>query len=225
MATVAEWVSTYDALPKSLIGESVFIIGGGPSLRNFQSRQLEGKKVVVTNEAFSLYPSAHALMFVDVGWWQRRVHEVLEVFEGLIIGRGPYGRMYKAQGREVVNVGFKSGMVWSEDARLVGGKNSGLAAINAAFLMGAKRAFLLGFDCRNVAGRNNYHHLHDDASQRNVGHRYLNLFLPEFLEASKRIESLRRVEGVEFEVVNITPGSALKCFPERSIDWAMKESA
>lgn len=225
MATVADWVSTYDALPKNLIGESVFIIGGGPSLRNFQSRQLEGRRVIVTNEAFSLYPQADALVFVDVGWWQRRVHEVLEVFEGLIIGRGPYGRMYKAGGREVVNVAYRSGTVWSEDQRMLGGKNSGLAALNAAFLMGADRAFLIGFDLRSIRGRNNYHHLHDDASQRNVCNRYLNLFIPEFCQASKRIESLNGVEGVGFEVFNLTPDSALKCFPERSVEWAMRESA
>lgn len=219
MATVAEWVSTYDALPKSLIGESVFIIGGGPSLRNFQSSQLEGRRVIVTNEAFSLYPKADALVFVDVGWWQRRVHEVLEVFDGLIIGRGPYGSMYKANGLEMVNVAFKSGMVWSEDSRMLGGKNSGLAALNAAFLMGADRAFLIGFDLRSISGRNNYHHLHDDASQRNVQNRYLNLFIPEFVKANGRIKHLG------WEVYNLTPGSALKCFPERSMDWAMKEFA
>lgn len=216
MATVADWVSTYDTLPKNLIGESVFILGGGPSLRNFQSRQLEGRRVIATNEAFSLCPSADALVFVDVAWWQRRVHDIREVWRGgVIIGRGPYGRMYKSSG-EVVNVAYRSGMVWSEDPRLLGGKNSGLAAMNAAYLMGADRVFLLGFDCRNVGGRNNYHHLHDDASQRNVGNRYLNLFIPEFIQAAKKIEQLG------WEVWNLTPGSALKCFPERSIEWALK---
>lgn len=214
MATVAEWVATYDPVPRILAGESVYIIGGGPSLRNFQSRQLEGKRVIVTNEAFSLKPDADALVFVDIGWWQRRVDEIREVFTGLIIGRGPYGRMYKSSG-DVVNVAYKSGNVWSEDARMLGGKNSGLAAMNAAYLMGADRVFLLGFDLRAVSGRTNYHHLHDDGSQRNVQHRYMNLFIPEFVNASKRIVQLG------WEVYNLTPGTALKCFPEESIEWAL----
>lgn len=216
MATVAEWIATYDPVPKSLVGESVFIIGGGPSLRNFQSRQLEGRRVIVTNEAFSLYPSADALVFVDIGWWQRRVGAVREVFEGLIIGRGPYGSMYRASGK-MINVAFRSGDEWSEDTRMLAGKNSGLAAMNAAYLMGAERVFLLGFDLRAIQGRNNYHHLHDDASQRAAQNRYLNLFIPEFVKASKRIAHLG------WEVWNLTPGTALKCFPERTIEWAMNE--
>jgi len=216
MATVVDWIRQYDPLPKSLSGESVYIIGGGPSLRNFQPGQLNGCRVIVTNEAFALYPNADALVFVDIGWWQRRLHDVREVFQGVIIGRGPYGRMYRDSGK-VINVAYRSGDVWSGDARLLGGKNSGLAAMNAAYLMGAERVFLLGFDLRSVQGRNNYHHLHDDASQRAAQNRYLSLFIPEFCKAAKQIE------GLEFEVFNLTPGTALKCFPERSIEWAKSE--
>ncbi len=216
MATFAEWLQSYDPVPRTLVGESVYVIGGGPSLRNFNPRMLDGRKVIVTNEAFSLFPDAEAMVFVDIGWWQRRVIEIRETFKGVIIGRGPYRVMYKHSG-PMVNVSYRTGAVWSDDPRWLGGKNSGLAALNAAHLMGADRAFLLGFDLREIGGRGNYHHLHDPGSQRNVRNRYQDLFLPEFLGAAEKIIQLG------WEVINLTPGSMLKCFPEESVEWSLKK--
>jgi len=209
-----KWASAYAELPRSLDGESVFIIGGGPSLRSFDPRDIEGRLAIVTNEAYAVFPEAHALVFVDFHWWQRRREEVLATFKGRIIGRGPYDWQYRKDG--VTNVGYKTGQEWSDDGRVLGGKNSGLAAMNAAALMGAHRMFLLGFDCQQVGGRANYHRLHLAVEQKQ--NRYHDLFIPEFRKAALRIESLGRPM-----VINCTPGTALKCFPERSLEWVLQE--
>ncbi len=214
MATVTEWLNTYDRVPQDLVqGKNVFVIGGGPSLRNFDPVVLDGRCVIVTNEAFSMVPDARALVFVDIGWWQNRKQDVLETFTGRIIGRGPYRTMYQAD--NILNVAFRSGDYWSEDPRQLGGRNSGLAAMNAAILMGAKRVFLLGFDMKPVEDRNNYHNRHPTSVGRNL-HRYINIFLPEMVKASKRIEALGHI------IINCTPGSALTCFPERTLEWVLK---
>jgi len=214
VTTVTEWLNTYDSVPQDLIhGENVFVIGGGPSLRNFDPVVLEGRSVIVTNEAFQMFPDAQALVFVDIGWWQNRKDEVLSTFKGTIIGRGPYSTMYRQD--RIINVAFRSGDFWSEDPRQLGGRNSGLAAMNAAVLMGAKRVFLLGFDMKPIGDRNNYHNLHPTSQGRNL-HRYINIFLPEMIKASKRIETLGHV------VINCTPDSALDCFPERELEWVLK---
>lgn len=214
MTTVTEWLNTYDMVPQDLIqGRDVFVIGGGPSLRNFDPKILEGRDVIVTNEAFSMIPDAKVLVFVDIGWWQGRKQAVLDTFTGTIIGRGPYSSMYRAD--KIVNVAFRSGDYWSEDPRQLGGRNSGLAAINAAVLMGARRVFLLGFDMRSVGDRNNYHILHPTSVGRQQ-HRYLNIFLPEMVKASQRIEALGHI------VINCTPDSALTCFPERTLEWVLR---
>ncbi len=208
------WASAYATLPRSLDGKSVFIIGGGPSLRSFDPREIDGRTVIVTNEAYAVIPDAHALVFVDFHWWQRRREDVLGSFKGKIVGRGPYDWQYRKDG--VINVGYKTGQHWSDDPRVVGGKNSGLAALNAAALMGAERAFLLGFDMRQVEGRANYHRLHLAVEQKQ--NRYHDLFIPEFCKAAKRIEQLGRPI-----VINCTPGTALKCFPERTLEWVLRE--
>ena len=75
----------------------------------------------------------------------------------------------------------------------------------------------LGFDMQGAAdGRNNFHNLYADAPKA-PAHRYVGIFLPEFEKAAKRLEAIGG--GV---VINLTPGSALKCFPERSLDWALE---
>jgi hypothetical protein len=195
-------------------GEDVFILGGGPSLRNFDVSVLDGAQVIATNEAFILAPDAAALVFVDYHWWARREIEVRETFAGELIGRGPYRSAYKRTG--VTSVAYRSGEVFSIDPRLLGGRNSGLAAVNAAWLMGAARIFLLGFDMQGDGARNNFHNLYPD-SPKAPAHRYVSIFLPEFEKAAKRLETIGG--GV---VINLTPGSALKCFPERSLDWALE---
>lgn len=209
------WLRGYDAIRPTMEGEDVFILGGGPTLRNFDVGVLGSAKVIATNEAYLLAPAAEALVFVDYHWWARRGDAVREVFAGELIGRGPYREAYNRTG--VTSVAYRSGEVFSMDPRLLGGRNSGLAAVNAAWLMGAARIFLLGFDMQGAAdGRNNFHNLYADAPKA-PAHRYVGIFLPEFEKAAKRLEAIGG--GV---VINLTPGSALKCFPERSLDWALE---
>jgi hypothetical protein len=207
------WLSGYDRLSPILEGRDVFVLGGGPTLRNLDVSRLEGREVIATNEAFVLTPWARALVFVDFHWWSRRGEEVRETFGGLLIGRGPYRDAYRRTG--VTNLAYRSGEVFSIDPRLLGGRNSGLAAVNAAWLMGAARIFLLGFDMAGDGDRNNFHNLYDDGPKA-PAHRYVSIFLPEFEKAAKRLETIGG--GV---VINLTEGSALTYFPERSLDWAL----
>lgn len=208
-----DWLRNYKKIPRCLEGEEVvYIFGGGPSLRNYDPAELRGKPIIVTNEAFNLHPEAVALVFVDVGWWQRRKKVVQEKWQGgHLIGRGNYRKLWEAGG--CLNVAYRSGVVWSTEPYVLGGKNSGLAAINCAWLMGAKRAVLLGFDMRPVEGRNNYHSTHPVSGKPNYTHRYVQIFIPEIAKASAFIEK------VGFVVINATPNSALTCFPKRSLEW------
>lgn len=209
------WLRAFQPVPRCLNGETVWVIGGGPSLRNHDPSALKDEEVVVTNEAFALYPTALALVFVDVGWWQRRKSAIRNTWKGrFIIGRGNYRKIYAGDG--VLNVAYRSGMEWSANNRILGGKNSGLAALNCAWLMGASRAILLGFDMKPTDGRNNYHALHPVSGKPNYTHRYVSLFIPEMERAAKRTEDLG------FVVINATPDSALTCFPSRPYDWCLE---
>jgi hypothetical protein len=213
----------YDELPILWDGADVWIIGGGPSLRNFDPRILDGCNVVATNEAFEMFPEADALVFADVGWWQRRHEAVLDKFGvngglGLIIGRGPYRQVYRQQG--ALCIAFKSGLDWSEDRRMLGGNNSGLIAINAAWLMGAKRCYLLGFDNKSLQVgkemRTNYHAKYPKVNGTRFQARYREQFGPAFARAAKEMERCG------LEVVNCTPDSALECFPKRRMEECLQ---
>jgi len=148
----------------------------------------------------------------------RRRAAVEKVWKGgLLIGRGTFHKQYTKHGCE--NVAYRSGMIWSQNPKQLAGKNSGLAALNCAYLMGAARAILLGFDMKPQEGRNNFHNLHPVSGKPNYTHRYVNLFIPEFIQAAKNCDDLG------FVVINATPGSALECFPKRSLDWCLERYA
>jgi hypothetical protein len=88
----------------------------------------------------------------------------------------------------------------SLDPRRVAGPDSGSNAINLAFLFGARRIVLFGFEMRP----GNWHDRHRRVTPPQ---RYAEKFIPA-LEAMA--VALKRED---VEVINATPGSALTCFP------------
>lgn len=198
-------------IPTGLINGTAWVIGGGPSLRGFDASLLVGRTVIVTNEAFSLFHDALALVFADLGWWERRREAVLGSFGGIIITRGPHESVYRRDGIHWAQ--FHGRLDWSHDPKMMGAHNAGLMALNAAWIMGASAAVLLGFDMRSIDGRTHYHDRYNEP--RDMAGRYGTHFIPAFERAARRIEQ----DG--FAVVNATPESALQCFPKRSLEWCL----
>jgi hypothetical protein len=89
----------------------------------------------------------------------------------------------------------------SGDPRKVFGGNSGHGALNIAFLAGAHRILLLGFDMTAARG----HNWHADHISHATEVRY-GIWISRFREAATELD--RR--GVE--VLNCSPGSSLDCF-------------
>lgn len=88
-----------------------------------------------------------------------------------------------------------------------GGGNSGFQACNLAVLLGAKRLVLLGFDMRTGENGESHWHGHHPAGLNNPGQSNFNGWIAHF---SGAVQDFRQM-GVE--VINCTPGSALRCFP------------
>lgn len=82
--------------------------------------------------------------------------------------------------------------------------NTGQGAINIAYLFGASRIVLLGFDMRMISGQHNWHNKHKGATSHK---RYSDVFGPAITKAS----GVLKAKGVE--VINTAKDSALKCFP------------
>jgi len=87
--------------------------------------------------------------------------------------------------------------------------NSGVQALNLAYLFGSRRIILLGFDMK--LGPNGERHHHADHPAPMVQ----NQTFEEWLHKLNKVA--RDLEVEKCEVLNATPGSAMQCFPV--VDW------
>lgn len=92
------------------------------------------------------------------------------------------------------------------------GENSGFQAINLAYLFGATRIILLGFDMQRTDGKEHWHGNHPSGLNR---HSPFEKFAKNFDALSKDLEA----EGVE--VINATRQTALKCFKRKNLEEAL----
>ena len=72
----------YATVPKLYDGETIYIIGGGPSLKNFKFESLHGCRTIAINKAILFYPDA------DVFAMDTIISVVREY-----VGTPPYGRV------------------------------------------------------------------------------------------------------------------------------------
>ena len=91
------------------------------------------------------------------------------------------------------------------------GNNAGSAGVCLADVLGAETIYLLGFDMRaDAVGRANWHDLYPEkwrASESQL--------------ATYRNDLDRVSKMVRAKVVNLTPGSALRCFPAATLEDAL----
>ena len=185
--------------------ETVFILGGGPSLRGFDPEPLRPHRVIGINEAgLSLAPWCDVLMWADRRWldWNRdRLH--------LHTGPLKVARHRSAAGvAHVLQLAIGKTMSWRKDR--LGGVDCGSSAINLAVHFGCRRIVLLGFDMHDLPldrwREGNWHSAHREPPLE--GQRE-----GRFREAHERMAAEIRLRAPRIEVLNATPGSALTCWP------------
>lgn len=137
--------------------QDAYIIGGGPSLREFDWSLLEGLRTIGCNKAYVHGPSrCEVCLFGDVPWWDHHKHEL--------------ERYTKAGGTVFTNASalktLKVPWLWTMRRENSGlycdalgwNTNTGMAAINLALIFGAKTLYLLGFDMGlGKDGKSNWH--------------------------------------------------------------------
>jgi hypothetical protein len=137
-------------LSRDWIGRTVFIVAGGPSVRQEDVDRLRGALVVVINSSYTVAPWADALLFTDRRWWIEHQYRVRETFEGQIITLTPNDRAYDGL---LVLERQRSGGLSTDPTRLAWWHTSLTSAINMIVLRGATRICLLGVD-----GEGGWHH-------------------------------------------------------------------
>jgi|TARA_R110001606_G_C15293407_1_gene641803 hypothetical protein len=206
---VKDLIIKYATVPKLFQGETIYIIGGGPSLKNFNFQQLQGCKTIAINKAIIYHNTADILYWTDGRFYTWFKNEV-DSYRGLKFALKP-GSQY-THDIQVLKKGKPYGL--EEDPQsLAHGFNSGYAAINLAYHLGAARIILLGFD---MANDGKITHFHDGYPTKGAGdHIYKEKFLPGFDQLNSEI----RAKGVH--VFNATSYSRLNSFPKITIEQAL----
>lgn len=192
---VADWWR----VPREWPGETVFIIGGGPSVPVGRIDELRGRRVIAINDAgLVLAPWADVLFFADQRWlaWNEpdlHLHKGRWKVTRRIVRQPP-------KGIEIRSVRYSQCMGFSRDPGVISGFCGGGNAINLAYHLGAARIVLMGFDMRP----GNWHDRHR-APPLSDQHAL------KFIPAIERMAPELAADGVD--VINATPGSALTCFP------------
>ncbi len=188
-------------------GETVYLIGGGPSLRGFEWNKLKGKKTIAINKAVEFYPNADVLYWTDgrVYTWLKKD---IDLFKGLKYTLRPNSK----NDITTLKRGKKIGIDWSSDS-LAHNNNSGGAAINLAIHLGAKRIILLGYDLGNNGKDSHFHNGYPvNSTGENI---YKNQFMPAFEAIAADIK------GKGIQIFNACPKSKLNTFKKITVEESL----
>lgn len=187
-------------------GQDAYIIGGGPSLRGFPWRVLEDRLTIGCNDAYRLGPSVCTIcIFGDIGWYNKH-HKDLSDFPNPVFTNQPSlhrGNHPWIWTTDRPNRGLSTeAIAWNS--------NTGASAVNLALLMGARRVYLLGFDCKKSQNKTNWH---DD----NIGHPNESSYC-RFLHGWLSVSNSLPTTFPGCEIINLGPDSDLERFPRQN--WA-----
>jgi len=195
-------------IPPIWSGETAYIIGGGPSLKDQDLSPLQDQRTIGVNVAFRYYPWVDVVYFGDCSLYSAIRKDLLE-YKGLKIsscGRVPD---HGWPGVKRVTRGKPSGLESSRRDRISWNGNSGSSAINIAFWFGVKRIVLLGFDMRIVDKNKNFH---SDYGYEDPLHHPFKRYLRHFDKIAEDAKAL----GIE--ILNCSPVSLIEQFQKVKLE-------
>jgi hypothetical protein len=195
----------YWRVPRMFEGGTVAVFATGPSLTQEVVDKVRdaGVPAIAVNDAYKLAPWASILYAADIEWWL--VHaEATKDFAGVRVGSQP-GRVegivfLKRTGDD----GFDR-----DPGNIRFGRNSGYGGVHIALHTGASRILLCGFDMHDRNGTH-FFGMHKEPLRNPTANR--------FLRWIRRFPALNHCGA---QIINCTPGSALKCFPMVALDESL----
>lgn len=141
----------------------------------------------------------------DQKWWEKYHHEVVE--------SGFAGELWTQDNRAAQRFGLNRMQGTSAPGlgrtHIHWGGNSGYQAINLAYLWGAARVVLMGYDMQRTEGKSHWFGDHPKGLSGNSPY-------ATWVQKFDRLSADLKSEGVE--VINATRETALTCFPRRPIE-------
>jgi hypothetical protein len=195
----------------------VVCIATGPSLTDeqlqvvHQAQQADRVRTIGVNCAYLKAPWLDALVGVDLQFWKKYHADIkarapgIETVTQCASSHKQFGLTTRIRGSARDGLGTQECHT---------GSNGGHAALNIAFLWGAKRIILLGYDMK--LGPNGEKHFHADHPTPCIQTQLFEQWIRRFESTARDLKKL----GVE--VLNCTPGSALPWFDRCSIEEALK---
>lgn len=193
----------YWRAPRLFAGETVFIVGGGPSVLAHDLKRLAGRPTIAINASYEATPFAQFLFFNDPLFWQQHAARARSTFAGRIVSTAPMVGEDLTYMRRRRPIGLTT-----RDDELGVEFTSMTGALDLAYLFGARRIVTLGLDGQaDGHGRTHHHAPHAHAS---VFH----------WEAQRRdlATYVAPLVAAGIEVVNASPGSAVPLWPIVSLE-------
>jgi len=181
--------------------ETCVIIASGPSLTVEQceyvrqAKELGKCSVVAVNTSFRLAPFCDILYACDRTWWRVYGDEVPSEAEKYTADEWTA----KTRGINRVRVRNNEGLS-RKQGEVNCGHNSGYQAINLAYLLGAKKIILIGFDMSFQGGKRHWHDDHPKGMSNCEG---VKEWVTHFAKLMEDLQSLN------IELVNCSIKSAL----------------
>ena len=196
-------------------GETIAIIGSGPTAKKAGVELLQGKaKVIAINESWRLAPWADALYACDGHWW--RLHDGVKAFKGLKLSQDQEACRAYSDVKKITITHIRSDdLCFDRPGHVGAGGNSGFQCLNLAAQFGGQRILLVGFDMRVDLGEH-WHPRH----QMPLSNPHPNDNIPRWRKAIDGAAG--RLEEMGMSVVNCSPVSLLKAYPKMTIEEALQ---
>jgi hypothetical protein len=191
------------------LGETVFIIAGGPSVLTQNLELLRGRRIIVINSSVHAVSWADMLFFGDWRWFEQDQDNkrAVQAFEGIAICANTNTPWHHPIVRKMRR---KPPARLSQDPSAVSYKWTSItAAINLAVHRGAGAIVLLGADGRASNGRTHHHAPHKWPVKLGCWDKH-------------KAELAVIAPQLTIPVINASPGSAWSMWPVMTLPEALK---
>lgn len=138
---------------------TVFIIGGGPSTKNEDFSGIHNRRVIAANHSFKFGNWVDLTICCDYRRWDEMEPDIVKHPGLVVVPAEPlkYPRFSKMKANMPLYIKtFKKGWSTKRDT-IARNRNTGTGAINLAYLLGAVKVVLIGFDMKTHDGKANWH--------------------------------------------------------------------
>lgn len=209
-------------------GQPCFLIGGGPSLRDFDFDQLKNidARIVAVNRAFEVAPFADMMIAIDTDLYNdiinKRVGKTKEERAGTFRAFRDFAGIKLWIDMNNMTAGVDISYLFRSPEPKIhnkmkqgiyAGNNTGVAALAFALTMRCNPIYLLGYDCYHIGKKTHFH----SGYERGQATSTVKSFIPKF-------ERLRpEVKRLGLRVINLNPKSMIRCFGFGDREKTIKE--